>query len=257
MKIKIKQKKLITLLEQLNMNGAYPIAHIIIEEKDNTVMFRSIQKESAARSLRYFMATSDYFDDLQPSQVPFILQVEKIIKVIKNIPSEEPITITRRENKLSIEGNRISLNMNHQPVNENELITKIPLSVKYGIVHISSNVELPLDVKFNMKLSELKDIVSYASALNSTTYRFLMMNKKLKIRIGDIHELDDYIIFDSNTTVEDKTSLDVMITYGINEISNTFQQKDFTVHTGTDKPFLVQEKGEHYKLGILLPPYHQ
>lgn len=255
MKIKMKQHKLISFLEKLYLSGAYPIAHITIEERNDDVVLRSIQKEAGARSLRYFNATSEYFDELEPTKVPFILEVEKIIKVIKNTPSDEDITITKQGEKISVKGNRVDLNLNYQIVNEDELTTKIPLKMIDGTPHFGKDVDIPLSTKMKMKLSELKDITSYASSINTTTYQFVIANKKLNIRIGDIHKLEDYILFDSNVSVDEQTSLDVIMTYGINEIANTFQQPQFIMFTDTDKPLLAQEKSSTYTLGVFLPPY--
>lgn len=251
----MKQNNLISFLEKLSLDGAYEIAHISIIETKGKTLLRSIQKEAGARSLRYFNASSEYFDELETSNVPFILEVDKIIKVIKNIPSDHNITITKQGQKISVKSNRIDLNLNYQQVDENDFIEKIPLKTIDGIPHFGKDVDVPLSTKMDMKLIELKDIVAYASSIDTKTYEFIIANKKLNVRIGDIHQLDDYIIFDSNVSVDDKTSLDVTFTYGIKEISNTFQQDEFTIFTDTDKPMLVQEKGDNYTLGVFLPPY--
>jgi len=255
MKIKMKQHKLISFLEKLYMSGAYPVATIIIEEKNDKTVLRSIQKEAGARSLRYFMAKQDYFDELESSEVPFILEVEKIIKVIKNIASDEDITITKQGERISVKSNRVNLNLNYQIVGDEEIIEKLPLKMIDGIPYFGKKVDVPLSTKFDIKLSELKDIISYAGSIDTNTYQFVIANKKLNVRIGDIHKLDDYIIFDSNVSVDEQTSLDVIFTYGINEIANTFQQPEFTIYTDTDKPMLAQERSENYKLGVFLPPY--
>jgi len=255
MKIKMKQFRLITFLEKLSFDGAYSVAHITITEINKEIVLRSIQKEQGARSLRYLTVKKEYFDELEPTDVPFKLEVDKIIKVIKNIPSDEEITITRNGQKISVKSNRVDLNLNYQKVDDDEYMKNVPLKMIDGVPHFGKNIDIPLSIKLTMKRDELKDVVSLASSIDTKIYQFLIANKKLNIRIGDIHQLDDYILFDSNVSVKDKTSLNVTFTYGIEAISKTFHQNEFTLYMDTDKPLLIQEKGEHYTLGVFLPPY--
>ncbi|GAG51337.1 unnamed protein product, partial [marine sediment metagenome] len=56
--------------------------------------------------------------------------------------------------------------------------------------------------------------------------------------------------------VEKGKELEVILTYGVPQIADTFRQ-DVHMKTKTNSPAWIFEKDKEYILGILIPPYVQ
>jgi len=251
MKLKCKQYKFIELLEKLYLGGIFPMSTITVEKKKDKTYLYSVQKGSGTSAMRYLKVDSAYFDELEPSDKSIDIEVAKHIKLLKNVSSDTDITATLEGNKLAIDLGKAKPRIAYsEPEN---ILSKLPIKFSDGIP-LFGKKEFPLDCEFTMKLVELKDIVSYANAISAEFYQFMSTGKRISVRIGDIHNVDDYVPYDTETKLSKGKSLDVTYSFGIGEISKTFSQNELTCNCATDRPAWIYEKGEDFILGVAIPP---
>ena len=235
----------------LYLGGIYPMSTITVEKKKDKTFLYSIQKGTGAKTIRYLKVESDYFDELESSPKSIDIDIQRVIKILKNVSSDTDITLT-------LEGNKIALNLGKaQPrltyTEPEQVLSKLPIKFS-GDVPLFGKKEFPLDCEFTMKLVELKDIVSFAKSISAEFYQFMATKNNISVRIGDIHNVDDYIPYSTETTLDKGKSLDVTYSYGIEEISKTFSQNELVVNCATDRPAWVYEKGSDFILGVAIPP---
>ena len=251
MKIKTKQHKFIELLEKLSLDGIYPMSTITVTKKKDKTYLHSIQKAEGAMTIRYLKVNASYFDELEPSDKSIDIEIPRFMKVIKNVSSDTDITMKLEGEKVSLDLGKAKPRLSYtQPEN---VLTKLPLKVEDGIPKFGKK-KFPLDTQLTMTLIELKDIVSYAKSIEAEFYEFIATNKSLNVRIGDINNIDDYVPYDSEATLTKGDTLDVIYSYGIKEISNTFSQNSMTINCGNDRPAWIYEKTDDYILGVAIPP---
>ena len=251
MKLQCKQHKFIEFLEKLSLDGIFSTSTITVETKDKKTFLFSVQKASGAMTIRYLKVEAEYFDVLEAGKKSINIEIPRFLKIMKNVPSERDVI-------MELEGNKVSLDLGKAtprlPYTEpEESIKKLPISVEDGVT-LFGKKKTPLDVSFVMELVELKDIVSYAKAIDTEFFEFVSTDKNISVRIGDIHDIDAYVPYACEAKLKTGKTLDSIYTYGIKEMSNTFTQNEFTFHCATDKPAWIYEKGDDYILAIAIPP---
>ena len=249
MKFSLKQEKLQELLEKLIVKDIFPSS--LISTKGQTLY--SIQKEEHGRALRFAKFNKSYFESIDDSDESIELDVERTLSVVKNILPNTVLTVETKGNKLSISGERINVNIAFKEP-EAKIETSLPFEMKDGIPLIGAS-KIPLDTVFSIKLSDFKSLSSYASSLKTEFYKFSIGNKKLTIKVGDLHNFSDFIVFEPESGIENDNSLDVIYTYAIPQIADTFRKDEVIIKTKTQSPAWVQETTDDYLLGILVPPY--
>lgn len=266
MKFKLKQEKFQELLEKLLLKDIFPSS--IIATK-NGILF-SIQKEEHGRALRYVKFNKNYFDEIDNSVESIEIDVEKTINVTKKIPPGTPLVIETKGNKLSIKKlivdkdgkvidekgyTMIAFKEPQGPINE-----QIPFEIKESVPYVGEG-KVALSTYFTVDLSELKVITDIGNPLKTEFYKFMFEQKELKpnkeiaVRIGGIHDFNDYHVEYPKGEIKTPGDLAVTFTYGIPQIADTFRQKEVNFRTKTDCPGWVYEGSESYLLGVLIPPY--
>jgi hypothetical protein len=249
MKFLLKQEKLQELLEKLIVKDIFPSS--LISTKGQTLY--SIQKEEHGRALRFAKFNKSYFESIDDSDESIELDVERTLGVVKNILPSTVLTVETKGNKLSISGDRINANIAFKEP-ENKIETSLPFEMKDGIPLIGAS-KIPLDTIFNIKLADFKNLSAYASSLKTEFYKFSISNKKLIVKVGDLHNFSDSIVFEPESSVVNDSSLEVTYTYAIPQIADTFRKEEMIIKTKTNSPAWIQETTDDYLLGILVPPY--
>lgn len=266
MKFKIKQEKFQELLEKLILKDIFPSS--IIATK-NGVLY-SIQKEEHGRALRYVKFNKSYFDEIDNSVESIEIDVEKTLSLIKNISAGTPLEIETKGNKLSIK--KLVVDKQGKVIDEKgftmiaykepqgAITEQIPFEIKDG-VPIVGDGKIALTSHFTIDLSELKGITAYGSSLKTEFYKFMFekkegkSNKEIAVRIGGIHDFNDYDVEYPKGEIKSEGELAVTFTYAIPQIAATFRQKDTTFRTKTDCPVWIYEGCDTYILGVLVPPF--
>lgn len=266
MKFKIKQEKFQELLEKLLLKDVFPSS--IIATK-NGILF-SIQKEEHGRALRYVKFNKIYFDEIDNSVESIEIDVEKALHVLKNISADTPLIIETKGNKLSIQRlivdkdgkvidikgiTMLAFKEPQGPINE-----QIPFEIKESVPYVGEG-KVALSTYFTVDLSELKSMTAFGSSLKTEFYKFMFEqketkpNKEIAVRIGGIHDFNDYDTSYPKGEIKTPGDLAVTFTYGLPQIADTFRQKEVNFRTKTDCPGWIYEGNESYLLGVLIPPY--
>ena len=252
MKFVMKQEKLEELLEKLIVKDIFPSA--IITVKDGSLF--SIQKEEHARALRFLLVKETFFDEIESKGAETIeLDVERTLNTVKNILPNTVLTFETKGNKVSIKGENVNANISYRDP-ESDVLTTLKdakIEIIEGVPHVGDS-KLPLDINLEIKLSDFKDLAGYASSLKTEFYKFYFDGAKLAVRIGDLHDFSDYVIYNPKTEIKTGTELAVIFTYGVPQVADTFR-KSVNISTKTNAPAWIYESDEHYTLGILIPPY--
>jgi len=250
MKFKLKQQKLVDLLEKLLVKDIFTTC--VFSVKQGTLF--SVEKEEHGRAMRFLKVNKNFFEDIDESTESIELNLEKTLSIVKTILPETELTFETKGNKVVISGKNVNANISFKE--PTEILEKMPFETKDGVLHfVSSKMKdnIPLDRHFIIKLPDFKDIGQFANNLGTEFYKF-MLDGKLSVRIGDLHDFSDYVVFSPETTVKSGKDLEVFFTYGIPQIAATFQQ-DVNVKTKTNSPGWFYESTDEYTLGVLIPPY--
>lgn len=251
MKFEIKQAKFQELLEKLLVKDIFPSC--LISTKDQKLY--SVQKEEHGRALRFVEFNTSYFDRIDNSEDSIELDVERTLSVVKNISPSTDLTVEIKGNKLSISGERVDINIAFKEP-EGTIETKMPFDLD-GDIPLIGEGKLPLDTKFTIKLEDLKNLSAYASSLKTEFYKFNIKDDELTVKIGDLHNFSDFIIFEPRGDIPEGTKLEVIFTYGIPQIADTFRKEDIVIRAKSNSPAWVEEKTDDYRLGVLIPPYSE
>ena len=94
--------------------------------------------------------------------------------------------------------------------------------------------------------------------MDTEFYKFSFDKDKIAVRIGDINDFNEYVMFNPEGKVLKGEDLNVIFTYGIPQIASTFDCKEIRINTKTDCPgwFWVAVK-DKYLLALLIPPYEE
>jgi hypothetical protein len=264
MKFEIQQEKFQEMLEKLMVKDIFPSS--IISTK-NGIMY-SIQKAEKGRALRYVKFNNSYFKSIDDSTESIELDVEKALSLIKQVPSNTPLIVEKKENKLSVQ--RLITDDKGNPIGkkgytmigfkEPETVIKdsLPFEIKDGVPLVGDG-KVPLSTSFTVNLSDLKDITAYGSSLKTEFYKFIFEkeNEKLQlaVRTGGLHAFNDYDVMYPISEIKSGNELEVIFTYGLPQIAATYRQKDVVFKTSSNCPGFIYESCDTYMLGMLIPPY--
>ena len=236
------------LLEKLLIKDMFPSS--IISTKEGKLF--SIQKEEHGRALRFLKVEKEFFDSIDDATETIEVDLSKVISIIKNVPAETELLVSTKGNKLSISGRDVDINISYKEP-EGEVLQKLPIEFKEGVPHVGKS-KVALTDKFFIKQESFKAISSYSGSLKTEFYKFLFDNGKIKVRVGDLHDTSDYAVLKLNGDISTGEDLEVIFTYGMPQISDTFDS-DVHVFAKTSNPAWFYESGKNHLLGILIPPY--
>ncbi len=248
MKFVVKQEKLEDMLEKLMVKDVLPKSVLVAKGKT----IQSVQKEEHARAFRLLKLNENYFesiDEVEEEAIEF--DVKKVIGIVKTIPANMNITWETKGNKieLSAENRRFGIAI----VEPEEVEKKLPFTL--GKDNAPTWDDESLDTKLTVKTSDFKELSQYASSLTTEFYKVTLKDKKLSVRVGDIHEFDEYAILDiTDVEIEKGKELDVIFTYALPQIADTFRE-EATIWAKTGMPAWFYEKTDEHFLGVLVPPY--
>lgn len=254
MKIKIVQAKLLEILDYLYVDGLFPFS--VLTTKDGKLY--SSQKEKEGFGYRYAMFLGDYFNEITEEKESVKIDIEKVKKFAGLRKPDELITLQypspKAKNKLFIKGGRARDNISVTKVDESETKISIPFKIENKVPYLNKG-QVALDTHVTISLATFKEITSYATAHGTEFFKFKIgSDKKLEVRIGDIHDLDDYSIYEPNSQVYNVDgTLDVTFTKGIKEIAKTFT-RDVEIHMKSGLPAWFSEVSQNHRFGVLIPP---
>jgi len=251
MKFVLKQEKFQDLLEKLLVKDMFPSS--IISTKEGKLF--SIQKEEHSRGLRFLNVKSSFFESIDDSSETIELDIERTLNMIKNILPNTMLTIQTKGNKLSISGKNVEANISYKEP-DGELFTSLAdakIEMKDGVPFVG-DTKAKLDRYMIIKLPEFKDLAGFASSLKTEFYSFGLENGKISVRIGDLHDFSDYVILNPEGEVKAGKDLEVIFTYGIPQIADTFHE-GVSIKTSSNCPGWFYEGTKDYVLGVMIPPY--
>ena len=254
MKIKIKQAKLIEILDFLYVDGLYPFS--IISTKGGKL--HSVQKDKEGFTIRVASFLGDYFNLISDDNDAVQLDIEKIKKFVNIRGSDSFITIEYPvEKKLVISGEGAKTNIVVSKIDKEDIKSKLPFIMKGEKKNIPyiNNGQVALDTHVVLSLAAIKKMVAYASAHGTEFYRFKIGDKrKLEIFVGDVHAIEDNSLIEVNAKVFNiNEELNVTFTKGIAELSNTFSG-DIDIHLRSNMPAWFSEVTHNHKFGVLVAP---
>ena len=273
MKFKLKQEKLENMLEKLVMKDMFPSC--IISVKDEKLF--SIQKEEHGRALRFLKFNKSFFDLIE-GEGSVEIDCKKTLDLVKNIMSNTDLTIEKKGNKICISGEnanigkKIELYVSWKDP-EGEIKTSLPFPMEKGVPIIGDS-KIALETYFTIDLPDFKDIAQYGSTLKTEFYKFSFEDKKVCVRVGDLHDFSDYARFypkhrivelveEDNKEVEKTVAqfgiktgddLSVIFTYGMPQVAATFEN-EVQIKSKTSSPAWIYEGTKEYVHGILIPPF--
>lgn len=259
MKIKLTQEKLQEMLEKLLMQDMFPSS--IIRTKNGKLY--SIQREEHGRAYRYVEFNKNFFDEIDDDEDIFELDVEKTLNIIKELPATQMLIVEKSSDKIAIKrmvvdekGNikEKGHTMKTYKEPEGKVLDKLPFELKDGIPIIGSQ-RTALDTKFTIDLEDLKTITNRGGKLKTEMYKFYFENHEIAVRIGDLHTFSDFDIDTPKGRIINGSDLEVMFTYGIPQVANTFREKEVTFNTKTSSPIWITEKTDKYAMGVFIPPF--
>jgi len=254
MKIEIKQSKLVEILDYLYVDGLFPFS--IVSTKGGKLFSAQTDKDGFA--FRYVVFLGDYFKTISKEEESVKIDIEKVKKFINIRSPESIITIEypspTDENKLRISGEKAKNNIAVTKLDSNEIKKGLPFVMKENIPYINKG-QVALDTHVAISLASFKTINDYATAHGTEFFRFKIgKDRKLEVRIGDIHALDDYTPYEPNCKVFSvNEDLDVTFTKGIKELSKTFC-RDVDICMRSNMPAWFSEQSQSHKFGVLISP---
>lgn len=255
--LKLKAEKLLFLLKKL----------MVLSPKGKDIMFPSpifhiqkgtlysVEKEEHNRALRLIRVSNSFFDKIQGDRT-IKINGEKIYNFIKKIKEDEEILIETQGDRILLHCKTIkTLNYKLENLPNNVLISpkEANLEFKDGFPLIGTD-KIQLDVHFIIKSSEIRKLKIAGEMMKSEFYTFLLNNKKLFVRIGNLHESSDYAIQEPKCEILSGNQLEVTLTYGIDHIVYTFD-RDVVIKTKSNAPAIFSEKTDDYDFNLLIPPY--
>ena len=225
MKIKLKQENLVNMLEKLMVDNMFPSCIITIKDK---VIF-SIQREEHGRALRFAKFKEKYFDSISDENETIHINAEKFLNIIKKIPATTDLTLEKDGDKIVIQGeyNGRKVKPRLSYIEPEEVIEKLEdanIEMKEGVPHVGKpdQEKVELDTHLSIKLEDFKDIVDYASGLDTEFYNFSFDGDKILVNVGDLYSNSDTVEFYPKGKKVKGKDLQSVYTYGIPQISKTF-----------------------------------
>ncbi len=257
MKFQIENKKLQDMLNYLKVDTLFKSC--IFSTKDRKLY--SSQTEEYGYLFRFALFDQGFFKSISDEKDSVKINVEAILKIIKNINPNEILTVKYIKDtcKLNIKGLSCNINITEQLLDESEIKKGLIFKMDKGIPILKSDTDNPvrLDNKITIKLKELKAVTRRATALETNFYTFNVdKNKNLEIRIGDLHDASDYDVYKPrDAIIQTKEEISAIFTKGIYEISKTITAENVELNIKTNSPIWIASIGKNYRLGFLLPPY--
>jgi len=264
MKIMVEQPKLLEILEYLSVDGLFPFSVIVTNSRKIT----SAQTDKEGAAFRYVTFSPAYFKHVSEKKEAVKIDVEKtkkfanLRKVTDVLTLEYPVP--EMENKMKISGGQAHDFIGVTKVDDDETNLGLPFVMKPIDKDDETSHKVPwlnkgqvaLDTRFVMSLNSFKDIVSYASAHGTEFFKFhISKDREANIRIGNIHELDDFSIYEPTSKVYNvHGDVEVTITNGIKELAKT-AKGDVDVCMRSNMPMWFKETTKDKLFGILLSPY--
>jgi len=253
MKIQIKQTKLIDILDYLYVDGLFPFP--IITTKEGKLYSSQADKEGFA--YRYAVFLGEYFKSITKEEESVKIDIEKIKKFTAIRKPDAIITIeypSKIENKLKISSERANDFITVTKLDKVDIKKGLPFEIKDGIPYINKG-KVALDTHITISLASFKQINDYATAHGTEYFKFSVgKERKLEVRIGDIHALDDYTTYSPNCTISKvEGELDVTFTKGIKEMTKTFT-RDVDIHLRSNMPAWFSEVSQSHRFGVLVSP---
>jgi len=254
MKFVLKKEKLEKLLEKMYVSGMFPTC--VLSTKDGKVF--SIQREDSGRALRMARFDKEYFEEIEEGPIESIqIEMKKFLSTIKKLPTGMLLTWETKGNKVSItgaykDGRKVHPMFTYQQPDV-EVMQKLTFEIEKGIPLVGKQ-KIPLDTCVDVDITDFKDIFEYASAMKTEFYKFMIEEGQFVVRVGDIHDVSDSNTFGIKSTIKKGEELETIFTYGIPEISSTFE-KTVHINTRTKSPAWFYEGYKEYLLGVFIPPY--
>jgi DNA-directed RNA polymerase beta subunit len=254
MKFVLKQEKLNYMLEKLSVGDMFPSC--VLSTKDGKVF--SIQREESGRSLRMARFNENFFEEIDKNGIESIeIDVKKYLATVKRIPPGMILTVETKGNKVSISGSykdgRPETSLLTYRTPEGEVMSKLTFEIENGIPLVGKE-KIPLDTSIEINIADFKEISERSSAIKTEFYKFTIENNMLLVRVGDLHDTSDSTTFGPKSTIRKGEELETIFTYGIPEISKTFDSTVF-INTRTKSPAWFYESSKEHILGVFIPPY--
>ena len=257
MKIEIEQVKLMRILDYLSVDGLFEFPIITI--KDGELL--SIQKVKDGFGYRAACFMSEYFKSLSEKQESVKIELAKVKSFATIRKSTDIITLEYPspvgKNKLRLSSGPAKTNISVMTVEEGEIKTKFPYTVKNKVPYIKKG-KVALDTRVVISANSLKEIDAYRSLhkLKTTYYRFVVgEDRKLKVFIGGKQSLDDSTEYTppGQKVYSDGMAVDVTFVKGIREIAKTFTA-DISAYLRTNEAAIFYEESQSHKFSMLLAP---
>ena len=247
MKFEIKQEKLENMLEKLLFKDMFGSSVMCFGKKK---VF-SIQREEAARALRFVKFEEPFFESIGDEEMAIEIDTQKVLGIVKKILPGSIVTVGIKDNKLSIKGGKVDARLSYKE--PDEVLKELTFSFEKGVPVIGEQ-KVPLDTHFTIKVEDFKDIGDCGSTLKTDFYKFSFNKDNVEVRIGDLHEFSDYVLFTPEGEIKKGDLTEVIFTYGIQQIASTFENI-VEIRTRTNSPAWIHEGTKEYVIGVLIPPY--
>jgi len=261
MKFEVENKKLQDLLNYLKVDTLFPTC--VISTKNQKLY--SSQTEAYGYAFRFALFDKEYFESINKDQDSVKIDVEKTLKIIKNIDPDEKLTIQypspSDKNKINIKGKTDDININTQTIEEGEAKEGLIFKMEKGIPILKADTDNPvkLDNVIKMNIESFKAVANRATALGTEFFSFNVdKKKKFTIRIGDLHSVSDSDTYKPKEfDVDVKEEVESVYTKGVNEAAKTFTADNVVINIKTNCPCWITSTDDTYRLGMLLPPYQK
>jgi len=265
MEFKIKQEKLQEMLEKMILKDVCPSGIFCFK---NDSLF-SIQKDSHSRALRFLKCNKDYFESfsVEENEEPFeIADMNQCLDLVKKHEPGKTITCYVKDSKFYFKSTKgdekqgLYYKTSSVPIQDPEnVIDKLPLDFDDDgrpFLSAGEDKSVLLDKWFTVELADFRLHVESATPLKTEFYTFLFEDKKVRSRVGDlkISTAGDNVE-DLRATIHSGENLEVIFTFGIRQLAQSFTKSKFGVRTNTHSPGWFYEGDKTYKYGVLIPPY--
>lgn len=253
MKIKVKQSKLMELLDYLYVDGLFPIS--TITTKDGNLI--SAEMDENHFYFRYEQFSSENFEEISKEKESVCIDVQKVKGFVSLRGPEEIITLQfpspYSKNKLLISSKGTNNNISVLAIDE-DINMKLPFELKDKTPHINKG-EVALNNHVLIKNKSLKKLKEYSAKHATDYYRFKIdKKKKFNIIVGDIYENEDYTSFEPEADIISlNEEVIVSFTKGIKELSNTCKT-DINVYMKSNLPTWFTEVSDNHKFGLFVAP---
>ena len=251
--MKIKQSKLMEILDYLSVDGLFPIS-TITTKKGNLI---SAEMDENHFYFRYGQFSKDNFEEISEKKESVCIDVNKVKGFVSLRNPDEIITLQfpspYSENKLLISSKGTKNNISVLSIDK-DIDMKLPFELKNKIPHINKG-EIALDNHVLIKNNSLRKLKEYSAKHSTDYYRFKIdKDKKFEIIVGDIYQNEDYTSFEPEAEIcSFKDELSVSFTKGMKELASTCKS-DINVYMKSNLPAWFTETSDTHKFGIFIAP---